>query len=166
MTILLGSVFLLIASSLQVTLVWRFNLLAGAPNLVLLVLLAWILQKHVGADWRWGLLAGLMMNLSSALPIWVSLAAYVAAAGLAQLLDSRVWRIPLLTLFAATLGGTLLIQGVELLYLWLNASPLDLNEALNLVILPSALLNLLLVLPASAVITELSKSLIPDDENQ
>lgn len=165
MTILLGSIFLLIAGSLQVTLVWRFSLLAGTPNLVLLVLLTWMLQKHIGADWRWGLLAGLIIGLSSATPLWVSLAAYGAAGALAQFLASRVWRIPLLTLFTAVLGGTLLVHGGELFYWWLNASPLDLTEALNLVILPSALLNLLLVLPANAVITELSKSLIPEDEN-
>lgn len=164
MTILLGSLFLLGASALQVTLAWRFNLLAGTPNLVLLVLLTWMLQKHSGADWRWGLLAGLMMDLSSAIPTWVSLAAYGSAAALAQFLESRLWRIPLLTLFAAALGGTLLVLGSELLFLWLSANPLDLNQAINLVILPTALLNLLLVLPVNAIVTELSKSLNPVDE--
>jgi cell shape-determining protein MreD len=149
---------------LQVTLVWRFTLLAGIPNLVLLVLLTWMLQEHIGADWRWGLLAGLMMDLSSAMPIWVSLAAYVLAAGLAQTLSTRVWRIPLLTLLAATLGATLIIQGVELFYLWLSASPIDLGQAFNLVTLPTVMLNLLLVLPVNAIITELSKSLMPADE--
>jgi cell shape-determining protein MreD len=164
MKYLFGGLLLLIASVLQVTLMGRFSLLAGTADLLLLVMLTYMLQEDVRADWRWGIAVGLMVDLSSALPIWVSLAAYVGAAALAQLLETRVWKIPLLTLFGATLGGTLLIQAVTMFYLWLNASPINFAEAFNLVTLPSMLLNLLLVLPVSAVVSEFSKLALPSQE--
>ena len=164
MTALFGGLLLLLASILQVTLMGRFTLLAGTADLLLLVMLTFMLQEDVRADWRWGIAAGLMVDLSSALPIWVSLAAYIGAAALAHLLETRVWKIPLLTLFALTLGSTLLIQGVTMFYLWLNASPINFGEAFNLVTLPSMLLNLLLVLPVSAVVSELSKLALPSEE--
>lgn len=164
MKYLFGGLLLLIASVLQVTLMGRFSLLAGTADLLLLVMLTYMLQEEVRADWRWGIAAGLMVDLSSALPIWVSLAAYVGAAALAQLLETRVWKIPLLTLFGATLGSTLLIQAVTMFYLWLNASPINFAEAFNLVTLPSMLLNLLLVLPVSAVVSEFSKLALPSEE--
>ncbi len=164
MTALFGGLLLLLASILQVTLMGRFTLLAGTADLLLLVMLTFMLQEDVRADWRWGIAAGLMVDLSSALPIWVSLAAYIGAAALAHLLETRVWKISLLTLFALTLGSTLLIQGVTMFYLWLNASPINFGEAFNLVTLPSMLLNLLLVLPVSAVVSELSKLALPSEE--
>lgn len=161
MKFLVGGVFLLLASILQATLAWRFSLLAGSVDLVLLVLLTWMLQAGNRADWRWGLAAGLMLGLSSALPIWVLLAAYVGAAGLAQLLETRIWKSALFTLLGATLMGSLLVSGITMLYLWLSASPMDLGEAFNLVALPTALLNLLLVLPINAFVTELTKLVVP-----
>ena len=164
MTVVFGGLLLLLASVLQVTLMSRFSLLAGTADLLLLVLLTFMLQEDVRADWRWGIAAGLMVDLSSALPVWVSLAAYIGAAGLAQVLETRVWKIPLLTLFATTLGSTLVIQGATMFYLWLNASPIHFGEAFNLVTLPSMLLNLLLVLPVNAVVSELSKLALPGEE--
>lgn len=164
MAILFGGFLLLLASILQVTLTGRFMLLAGTADLLLLVLLTFMLQEDVRADWRWGLAAGLMVDLSSALPLWVSLAAYVGAAALAQLLETRVWKIPLFTLFAATLGSTLLIHAMIMFYLWLNSSPINFVDAFNLVTLPSMLLNLLLVLPVNAVVSELSKLALPSEE--
>ena len=165
MKLVLGILFLALAALLQVTLVFRVTLLHGPANLILLVMLAWILQDFDFPDWRWGAVAGLMLSLYSGLPLWVLLLSYSLAAATAQFLQERVWQVRLLTLFTSVAIGTLLIDGISLVYLWLSANPIDLLDAFNLVLLPSIVLNMILVLPVFTLINELSKLLIPSEVN-
>lgn len=161
MRIFVGVLLLLAAALVQVTLVTRIRLLQGTADLVLLVLIVWMMQEGNRPDWRWGIPAGVMIGFASAIPDWVFWAGYVAAAGICQLLHQRIWQVRLLTLLTATLLGTLAIQLMTLLYLWIDARPLAFGESLNLVILPSMLLNLILVLPVNALISELNKFITP-----
>ncbi len=163
MRILVGTLLLLGAALLQVTLVARFNLLRGSADLVLLVMVAWMLQEGSRPDWRWGIPAGLMVGFASALPDWIFWLGYLTAAGACQLLHRRIWQVRLLTLITAVLLGTLSIQVITLIYLWLGSQPLNLGQAFNLVTLPSMLLNLILILPVNVIISELNK-LLPNVE--
>lgn len=164
MRILIGLLLLLAAALLQVTLMMRITLLQGSADLVLLVLIAWMLQPGNTVSWIWGLPAGLMIGYASALPDYVLLIGYLAAAGICQLLQTRIWRVPLLTLFSSTLLGTLAIQLITLIYLWVSAQPIDLYQALNLITIPSMLLNLILLLPIHALMGEVNKLLNPELE--
>jgi hypothetical protein len=164
MRIALGVILLLAAALLQVTLMMRINLLQGSADLVLLVLISWMLQPGNKPVWLWGLPAGLMIGFASALPDYIPILGYFAAAGFCQLLQTRIWQVPLLTLFSATLLGTLVVQLTTLIYLWLSAQPIDAIEAMNLIVIPSILLNLILVLPVNALIGETNKLLNPDLE--
>ena len=161
MRILLGIGLLLGAALLQVTLVTRITLLQGSADLVLLVLISWMLQPGNQPDWRWGLPPGLMIGYASALPDWVLLAGYVAAAGICQALKQRIWQGKLLALFSATLACTLAVHVVTLSYLFLSSHPIDALEAFNLITVPSMLLNLILVLPVHAIIGEVTKLIAP-----
>lgn len=164
MRIALGIILLLVATLLQATLVTRIEMLQGNADLVLMTLMALLLIPGNKPDWKWGIPAGLMVGFASALPYWVFLAGYIAAAGICQLLHKRIWQVTLLTLVTATLLGTLVIHLITLTYLWFSANPLGLAEAFNLVTLPSMLLNLILVFPVYAFVGELSKLLIPTEE--
>jgi hypothetical protein len=159
-----GVLLLLIAALLQVTLMMRINLLQGSVDLVLLILITWMLQPGNEPSWIWGIPAGLMIGYASALPDYIPLIGYVTAAGLCQILQRRIWQVPLLTLFSATLFGTLAIHATSMIYLWLNAQPLNLIEALNLITIPSILLNLILVLPINALMVEVNKTVNPEAE--
>jgi len=161
MRIFVGVLLLLAAALLQITLITRIRLLQGTTDLVLLVLIVWMMQEGNRPDWRWGIPAGVMVGFASALPDWVLWAGFVAAAGICQLLHQRIWQVRLLTLLTATLLGTLAIQLMTLLYLWIDARPLSIAESFNLVILPSMILNLMLVLPVNALISELNKIITP-----
>ena len=163
MVYLLGTLTLFLATILQVTLADRVTLLSGPADILLLALVAWNLQEDVPPSWRWGVLAGLMLGLSSVLPLWLVLVSYTAAAALTQLLRLRVWQVPLLTLFTSVVAGTLLINGLALTYLWLGAHPIELGEAFNLVVLPSIVFNMILALPTYALINEIGKFLIPGE---
>lgn len=158
---LTGILLLLGATLLQLTLATRVNLLQGAPDLVLLVLVAWLLLPGHKADWRWGLVAGLMVGYASALPDWVLMAGYAAGAAACQLLAERIWQVRLFTLFSGALLATLAVHLATMLYLLLSAQPLDLVEAFNLITIPTMLLNLIFILPLHAIMHEMSKLISP-----
>lgn len=162
MRIAAGLLLLLAAALLQVTLMMRINLLQGSADLVMLVMVTWMLQPGNRPAWIWGLPAGLMVGYASALPDYVLLAGYLAAAMVCQILHMRIWQVSLLTLLSATLLGTLIVHSTTLVYLWVNAQPVDALEGLNLITIPSMLLNLILVLPINALIGEIDKFLSPE----
>lgn len=164
MRIAVGLLLLLAAGLLQVTLIMRISLLQGPADLVILVLVCWMLQPGNKPSWIWGIPAGLMIGYASALPDFIPLIGYVAAAAICQVLKTRIWQVPLLTLVSATLLGTLTVHLSTAIYLWLSAQPINLLEALNLIIVPSMLLNLILVLPVNALIGEFNKLLSPEME--
>lgn len=161
MRVFVGVLLLLAVALLQITLVTRVSLLQGNADLVLLVMVAWMMQEGNRPDWRWGIPAGIMIGYASALPDAMFWVGYVAAAGICQLLNKRIWQVQLLTVLSATLLGTLVIQLATLLYLWIDARPLPFAESFNQVMLPSMLLNLILVLPVNALISELNKLITP-----
>ncbi len=164
MRVLVGIGLLLGAALLQLTLVMRITLLQGSADLVLLVLISWMLQPGNLSDWKWGLPAGLMLGYASALPDWVLLAGYVGAAGICQLLKQRIWQGQLLALLSATVLGALCIHLVTLSYLFLSAHPIDALEALNVITVPSMLLNLIFILPVHAIMSELNKLVNPAEQ--
>lgn len=99
----------------------------------------------------------------SALPVWLTLAGYLTITGLAVFLRNRVWQIPILALFTTIIFGTVVIQGLSFIYLRLGGALLDGQEAINLIILPSLLLNLLLAIPVNGIINELASFLYPPE---
>jgi hypothetical protein len=165
MKIAFGAVLIFSAALLQVTLAGRITLLHSPANLVLIVMLAWSLLDFNTPDWRWGLLAGLILSLFSFLPLWVLLLNHSLAAATSQFLQRRVWQVRLLTLFTSVALGSIFIDGISLGYLWLNASPIGLLDAFNLIILPGIVFNMILVLPIYTLLNELSKILIPAEVN-
>ncbi len=164
MRIFIGIVLLLCATLLQVTLATRVALLHGSADLVLLTMLAWMLLPGNRPDWRWGIPAGLMVGYASALPDWVLLVAYVAAAGMCQILNERIWQLNLLTLLTGTLLGTLCIHAVTLAYLLLSSQTIDPLQAINLITVPTMLLNLIFILPIHAIMGEFARMVTPIEE--
>ncbi len=163
---LFAGLLILISGILQVTLASRLTLLQGPADVVLLVLIALILQDGIKIDWRWSLFAGLILSLSSFLPIWVILSSYASASALTHFLSVRFWQNSILVLFTSVLLGSLLVDAITMLYLWINATPMNLSDALNFIVLPRLIFNMLLALPVYAVVGELGKLLIPEESVQ
>jgi rod shape-determining protein MreD len=148
---------------LQGSILSRIPLLRGTPDLLLLALVGWALQKRVQTAWQWCIIASILFTLVSALPLGAALVGYVLATGIALLLRRQVWQVPVLALFVAVLLGTLASQGVSLAALRLVGDPLPLLQSFNLVVLPSALLNLLFAIPAYALLGDLANWLYPEE---
>jgi rod shape-determining protein MreD len=151
---------LLVAQSAVIS---RIPLLHGTADLLLLAVIAWALQKRVQSAWHWGIIAGLMVSIVSALPLGVPLLTYPSAVGLALVLRKRVWQVPILAMFVTTFFSTLLTHALAMIVLRLFGNPLPWIEAFNLITLPSIILNLLFAIPAYALLGDLANFLYPEE---
>jgi rod shape-determining protein MreD len=141
----------------------RVNLLQGSVDLVMLALIAWALQPRVTNAWQWALVGGLLVNIPSSMPLGVPLLGYLAATGVALALRRRVWQVPMLAMLVATLVGTLLTLGISWVALQIIGVSLPVFPSFYLVILPSALLNLLLAIPIYTLAGDLASWLYPQE---
>lgn len=161
MATILALPVLVVLVILQTVVVSRLPLLLGSADLVLLALTAWALQERVKNSWIWTIIGGLLVSLISAVPFYAPLIGYLAVTGLARILQRRVWQTPVLAMFVATFLGTLITQGLSILFLKVNGVPIDLQDALRLVTLPSLLLNLILAFPVRAIMVDLAEWVYP-----
>jgi rod shape-determining protein MreD len=148
---------------LQSGVVSRIPLLHGTPDLLLLAIIAWALQKKVQTAWHWCIIGGILFSLVSALPFGAALLGYLLATGIALLLRQQVWQAPILAMLVAILLGTFISHSVSLIALRVIGDPIPVLPALNLIILPSTFLNLILAIPAYALLGDLANWLYPEE---
>lgn len=162
MAVLIAVPVLALLVMIQSAVFSKIPLLQGTTDLVLVALLAWALQKRVRTAWFWAIMAGLLVGYVSALPFGAVLVGYLLAVGLAVLLKQRVWQVPILAMLVATFFGTLMVNLIAILALQLTDTPISFWEAINLVTLPSVLLNLLIAIPLYALFSDLANWLYPE----
>ena len=138
-------------------------LVHGTADLVLVAVTAWALQRQVETAWQWGIIGGLLVTIASALPLGVALIAYPAVVGIAILLRQRVWQVPVLAMFVSTIIGTFVLHAISLFTLRLAGSALPILESLELITLPSMLLNLLVAIPAFVIFSDMADWLYPQE---
>lgn len=159
---LIGLVIITISVMVQMAIVRYLPLLNGSADLVLVVLSAWALHERAEGAWVWALIAGILTGLISAIPFFVPLISYLVIAGIASLLRSRVWQSPILAMFVTVFIGTLISHLMAIFVLqFLMQISIGWQESINLVMLPSLVLNLLLTLPFYVVITDLASWVYP-----
>lgn len=147
---------------LQSAIFSQIHLLYGTLDLVLLVLIAWSVQERVTTAWHWGVIAGLLASLATAIPAAAIILAYVAATGIAISMRRIFWQRPLLAMATATFLATLATQAISVSALVISGTPLPLLEAFYMITIPSALLNLLLAIPVYALFGDLARWLYPE----
>ena len=158
---LVAIAFMTVLAVIESTLTNHLHILQGNADLVLLVLMAWALHKRVQSAWQWGIIAGLVMGIYSALPFGTLLAGYLLSIGITLLLRRRVWQAPILAMVIAVFTGTLVTHAASFVALKLVGNPIQLADALNLVTLPSLILNLIFMLPAYGLMNEMATWLYP-----
>ena len=163
MTILIALPLLGALLVFQSAVVSRMPLLHGTADLVLLAIIAWALQKRVKTAWHWGIIGGLLVSFTSALPFGVVLGGYLLAVGLALALRSRVWQVPILAMLVTTFFSSMIAHLITLIVLRISGVSLPWLQTLNMVILPSVFLNLLLALPFYVLLGDLARWLYPEE---
>jgi len=137
--------------------------LSGTADIVLLIIVAWSLQKKVKNAWLWTVIGGLMVSYVSAMPLFAPLAGYLVVNGLTWLLQRRIWQVPILTMITATLIGTFITHILNIIVLFVTGDPIQFQDSITYITLPSALLNLILALPVFVLVTDLAKWLYPEE---
>lgn len=147
---------------IQSAILSQVQLLYGTVDLVLLAVVAWAVQERVKTAWHWGVIAGLLVSLATAVPPLAIITAYLLTAGVAIYMRRIFWQRPLLAMITATALATLITQAISVTALVLNGTPIPLIEAFYMITIPSVLLNLLLSVPVYALIGDLANWLYPE----
>ena len=163
MSWLISIPILAVVLMLQTVVVSSLPLVNGYADLMLLVLVAWGLQERARSAWIWAIVAGVLVGFVSSLPTGIPLVGYVIVAAIARLFRRQGWQTPILSMFLVTFLGSLITQGLALIALILQGTPLPVDNSINLVILPGTLLNLMLALPVYAIISDLSQLVYPEE---
>lgn len=155
---------IILAVILQSAVVSKLTLLSGFGDLPMVMLVAWTLQEEVDSAWHWAVATGLLVGFVSGLNLLIFVLGYVAVVALAKGLRMRVWQAPLLAMFSVTFLGTVLMNLLSMVFLQVTGVPIPLQDAFGLLILPAVLLNLLLAIPAYAVMRDLARWTYPSLE--
>ena len=154
---------LLIMVILQSAIISQVPLLHGTADIILLIVVAWALQERVRTAWQWSLIGGILVGLFSVIPIAIPITGYLIVTGISLTLRRRIWQIPFLAMLVVILIGTPIIQFGTAIYLSVSGTSISWPEAINLIILPSLILNLLLALPVYVIIRDLAEWVYPEE---
>jgi hypothetical protein len=155
---------IILAVMLQSAVISRVYLLSGIADLPLIMLAAWALQEEVDTAWHWAVATGLLVGFVSGIVWVVPLLGYLSIVAFAQILQRRVWQVPLLAMFSVTFMGTVIMSLLSWAALRFSSVPLPVEDVLGLITLPSILLNMLLAIPAYAVMRDLARWVYPSPE--
>lgn len=148
---------------LQTAVLSRTPLLQGTADIVMLVIIAWALQEQVETAWQWSAMAGLMVGLVSALHFLIPLVSYLAVTGLALATKRRIWQIPILGMSVVTVVGTLFHHQISFVAVSIAGTDLPWFEAMQVITLPSLLLNILLAVPVFVIVRDFAEWLHPQE---
>ena len=148
---------------LQSSIVSATPLLQGSADLILLTIIAWTLQERVQVFWHWAIIGSFFLSVISKSPLVIILIGYLLVTSVVIIARQKLWRVPYLAMWAMTLSGTLIVQGITLAGRWLAGAEIPFLQAFNLIILPSLLLNLLLAAPVLALVRDLANWLYPTE---
>ena len=161
--LLVASVLMIITTLFQAAFISQVRILNGMADLVLLLLISWLHIDKTRHRWILAIMAGILSGLISAIPYWVFIPVYLAITYIINFLRQRIWQVPMVVLFLSSIIGSSLIYGSQYIYLLATGVQIPLADSLNLVILPSVVLNLILILPVYAVTSEIAKILYREE---
>ncbi len=162
---LLAIPILLILLSIQITISSKFLLLDGFADFILVWLTAWVIQSRVKKSWIWFVLAIIMTAFISAVPWYAILIGYSVIFLFGYFMKKRLWQSPLLSFFVVLILGSAsnyLIHFAALKIIGINTSWVD---AVQRIIIPSTILNLVIAFPIYLIAKDLSSMVYTEIEN-
>ena len=147
MSVILSIPTLGLIAILQSAVVSRLPLNRGTADLMLVVLVAIALQKTVSTSWQWSIVGGLFVDYLSGLPFGIFTVSYLLATGLALIIRERIWRFSFLMQLLVVFFGTMFSHALSFLVLLLQGSEISFGTVLQVVTLPSIILNFMISLP-------------------
>jgi rod shape-determining protein MreD len=130
---------------LQCTLLPQIKVLGVQPDLVLLAVVSWSLLRGAQEGMLWALMGGLALDILSSARLGVNTLPLLLISFLAGLWQRGIVRLEVLVPFLAIPVATLVYQGAMVALLKLLGWPATWQASLNHSILPTMLVNTLLV---------------------
>jgi rod shape-determining protein MreD len=152
---------LALAAILQVTVIPRISVLGGRPDLVLLIVLAWVLNATLEQGIVWAFVGGICTDLLSAAPLGTSATGMIILAFMIHTVRQQLYTVGLFTLIWVVLLGTLVQHIVITLILALTgfapafAARLGyavIVQQLTSFVFPTMIYNLIAILPVYGLI--------------
>ncbi len=115
------------------------------PELMLMVVVSWSLLRGTGEGMVWALIGGVSLDLLSGAPFGMMTVALLVVSFLSGLGERSVFRTHILLPVVMALVTTLLYDLIILLILALTGRPVAWTDSVVHVVLPSTLINTLLI---------------------
>jgi hypothetical protein len=138
---------IIISMMLQLVVMNKLPLLYGYADIVLLVLIIYAMHPRTENAWFWMILAGFVYGYISKLPFIIPLIVFGIIILSANFIKKRIWQMPILAYLFLVIGGTFFYQIMSLISLKFFGSALPIMESINLIVIPSVLLNLIFSIP-------------------
>ena len=163
MSVILSIPTLGLIAILQSAVVSRLPLNRGIADLMLVLLVAIALQKNVNISWQWSIVGGLFMDFLSGLPFGIFTSSYLLATGLALIIRERIWRFSFLMQLLVVFFGTMFSHALSFLVVFLQGSEISLGTVLQVVTLPSIILNFMISLPIFILTQDVLEQINPQE---
>ena len=153
MNLQIGAPLMLAAALLQATLLPRFRVLGGQPDLVVVIVLAWASLDREREGMIWAFVGGVFLDLFSGAPLGVSSLALVPITYLIGLTEFGLYRANIILPIVFTAAGALAFHVLYALALQiLVGTQIVWLEISWFVILPSVFFDLVLIIPALRIL--------------
>ncbi len=151
----------MVAAVLQSSVVAQANWRIGAPDLVLLAVLAWNLVSPRNDGLVWAAVGGLILDSMSQGPFGAMLLSLAAVAAMASFTEGRLFSSSFVLPLVAIIVSTAIYHGVYLLTLFITGTSLPLVSAFQQVFSNAIFLNLLLIFPVFWIARRFSLTIWP-----
>lgn len=163
---LLSVPVLLILLSIQITISSKFSLLDGFADIILVWLTAWVIQSRVRKSWVWFGVAITITAFISAVPWYAIFISYSVIFLLGYFMKKRLWQSPLLSFFMVLILGSACNYLIQFLVLKIIGSNIQWIDAVQRIIIPSTILNLVIGFPIYLIARDFSSMIYKEVENE
>lgn len=160
---LFGFPFLAILTVIQSTVLTNTRLLDGSPDLILLAVIGWTIVGQANQALVWALAGGLLLDMYSGVPLGATSIILLVLVFLVSLAEGRFWEAHFLMPMSVILIASFLFHTGQLAGLLLIGRSIPFELALSRVVLPSAFLNMVLILPVVQLARGLRDVLYPPE---
>jgi rod shape-determining protein MreD len=147
-----GALLVIVAAIAQVSIVPYFSIFGAQPNLVLVVLVAWMTLRPKQETMLLIPFGGVLIGIFDTQPLGVALLALIPLMVMAEIVEMRLVQSTLLQGVVIIIVATLLYEVAFLITLAVTGESVDWLAAVVDVLVPAAIANALVLLPVYGMI--------------
>lgn len=138
---------LVLAAALQSGAVPQLRILGGAPDLVLLCVIAWAVNAKLEEGVVWAIVGGVLQDLLSSTPTGMSAVGMVLVVFMVNQFSQQVYGVGVAVIAIFVLAGTAIFHLVTLVLLVVTGGRVDPLVDLSYVVLPTLVYNFVFIWP-------------------